>query len=452
MKLSLINVLFFISLSSYSQNFNGIVLDKHTNEPIVGAHVYLKNKKQGVSTNNKGEYYFQAESNFNEKDSIYFSCVGYITKKISFPELKEKKFAVFLTMDVQSLKEVTIVSGNHLKPKIDFKSMAALKDGLHSFGSLLLKDKVYVIGGDLSFEEDKAKEVLFEFAQAPTSKGLIEQLESMAPEFSWQEFSGSLQIYDINTEIWETSDFEFRKRAYHNVHLHNDNIYILGGKILSANKVYEYLDDKIEVYDIMRDTIMIDHTNPHQGVNFASFVYGDNIIVLGGSTKLKIDGQKEYSNKVHLYNLKSGYWYELKDMPKAKETKGVLIKNKIYLIGGFNQVPLTEIETYDLNTAEWSIEGELIRGLERPAITYHENIIYIFEDGKLCTYNVETKELNEYLIDLNLKSSELFFINNSLYILGGYIEDDFSVKPSSGFYCVDIIEFEKTKIYNSKML
>jgi len=297
-----------------------------------------------------------------------------------------------------------------------------------------------VIGGDVSFKTDEALKALHYYGN----------LNKIDPDFSWEDYEKSLQIYNIKTDTWETTNLKFRKRAYHNIHFYNEKIYVLGGKRLSTNRVYEYLDDKIEVFDIKNDTILVDDTNPHQAVNFASFVYNDNIIVLGGSTKMKINEKKEYSGKVHLYNLESGYWYELKDMPKAKETKGILIDNKIYLIGGFNFNPLKEVETYDLITAEWKIEGVLFHGVERPALTYNDNIIYIFEDGRIYTYNIETKELNEYLIDLSLKSSELFYANHMLYILGGFQEDEFSISPSSGFFSIDLNEFEKTKINKSK--
>jgi hypothetical protein len=139
-------------------------------------------------------------------------------------------------------------------------------------------------------------------------------------------------------------------------------------------------------------------------------------------------------------------------MPIAKETKGILINSTIYLIGGFNLNPLKEIETYNLTTAEWKTEGQLFYEVERPALAYNENIIYIFEDGKIQTYNIETKELNMYSIDLPLKNSELFYANNTLYLLGGFQQDEFSISPSLNLYSIDINEFKKTKIYNTKKL
>jgi hypothetical protein len=82
------------------------------------------------------------------------------------------------------------------------------------------------------------------------------------------------------------------------------------------------------VFDIKSQTVTIDNTNPHQASEFASFTHKSNIIIMGGSIKMKENGSKEYSTKVHSFDINSGYWYELADMPTAKETNGILIRTK----------------------------------------------------------------------------------------------------------------------------
>jgi hypothetical protein len=176
------------------------------------------------------------------------------------------------------------------------------------------------------------------------------------------------------------------------------------------------------------------------------------MILIGGSLKMKNNGFKEYSNKVHLYNLKSGYWYELGNMPVAKETQGVLIEDKIYLVGGFNDKPLSSIESFDLKTQKWKKEGDLFYGISKPAITHNNNIIYFFNNGKISTYNVLTKELNEYSIELSIEDSEMYCNNNVLYIFGGFKGTNFSIFPSAQLFSINLDEFENTKIQNSKTL
>ena len=220
-----------------------------------------------------------------------------------------------------------------------------MKNGLHSFASTLVDDKIYVFGGDATREIDALKQVFQNYPQnGPGGNMNMNLYYKVASLDLWslKHYNDDLLIYDIKLDRWSTNKAKFRKRAYHNTIYSNDDskMYILGGKRYSKNRLFEYLDDKIEVYDIINNTINVDKTNPHQAVDFESFLYKDNIIVLGGSIKEKRNGEKIYIDKVHFYNTKTGLWYDLANMPIAKETKGVLIDDKIYLFGGFNNKSL----------------------------------------------------------------------------------------------------------------
>lgn len=433
-------ILFLLSTCiSIAQNGKGKVLDEKSNKPLSGINIFLKNTGVGTTTDEKGEFNLKYFRSITDKDTLYFSSIGYTTIKVIFSEFKTNGYSVLLAESVQLLNGVTIESNKLLKAQIAYTKLASLKDGVYSYGSVLADDKIWIIGGDETVGDANG------FKSITASGNSL----NMKSTFIWEGYSDKLRVYDIQSDKWTVSDLKFSKRAYHNANYFNDKLYILGGKQLSPNRKTEYLDDKIEVYDIKHNSILVDNTNPHQAVNFASFVYDNSLIVIGGSTKLKVNNEKEYSNKVHLLNLKTGYWYELADMPKAKETKGVLVDNILYLIGGFNLKPLTEIETYNIATAEWKVVGQLFYGVERPAVVYNDNIIYIFEDGRIQTYNIETKELNLYSIDLWLRYSDLFYENNKLYVLGGFQENEGSISPSINLYSIDLDQFKKSEIYNS---
>ena len=438
---TLMLVFAFFSFIATAEN-KGLVLEKKLNKPLAGVNIVSADSKLVSVTNSKGEFNLRNLSIKNGNDTLYFSHIGYAARKISLSELKEMGYMVLLTEDDQQLHEVTVVTERlSLQPEIRYKQLKSLKEGLFSIGSVLIGGKICVIGGDASSGEDQTLRALDEYGD--------DFLAHVNRSISWQEFSGNLYIYDLQTDSWTTSSLKFDKRAYHGIQYFKGKIYVFGGKGLSRDGRSEYLDNKIEVYDIKHNSILVDYANPHQAINFASFVYDDNLIVMGGSTKLKANGEKEYSNKVHICNLKTGYWYELDSMPTGKETKGVLIGNTIYLTGGFNAKPLKEIETYNVATGKWNVESrELIYEVERPGVTTNGNLIYIFEDGKIQTYNIETKELNVYLIDLALKYSELFYANNKLYILGGFNQDEFSIEPSSNLYSIDLNEFKRTETHN----
>ena len=439
--LTVMLVFIFTTFNVTAQN-KGLVLDAKQNKPLAGVNIVSIVGGDIRVTNAKGEFNLRNIPAKNGNDTLTFTHVGYKARKISLPELKEMNYLVLLTEDDQLLREVTVVSEKQsLQPEIRYKELKSLKDGLYSVASVLIGGKICTIGGDESFGEDQTLKALNDYGD--------DVLSHLKRSFLWQEFSGDLHVYDIETNSWTTSKLKFDKRAYHAMQYYKGKIYVFGGKTLSRDGRTENLDDKIEVYDIRHNSILVDHSNPHQAINFASVVYGDNLIVMGGSTRIKVNGEKEYSNKVHLCNLKTGYWYELDNMPEAKETKGILIGNTIYLPGGFLGKPLKEIETYDVVTGKWNIESKGLKyEVERPGIASNGNVLYIFEDGKIQTYNIETKELNVYLIGLTLKYSELFYANNKLYILGGYNQDEYSLEPSSGLYSIDLNEFKRTEPYN----
>jgi hypothetical protein len=168
---------------------------------------------------------------------------------------------------------------------------------------------------------------------------------------------------------------------------------------------------------------------------------------MGGSIKIKKNKEKIYSNKIHLYDLKKGLWYQIGNMPEAKETNGVLIGDKIYFFGGYNKKPLTQIESFDLITGKWSVEGDLFTGVSRPAIATNGDLIYLFEKGIIFTYNTLTKNLKEYHVELFLEASNMYFANNNLFILGGSYQDEFSNTPSKDLFSIDINEFENSRIH-----
>lgn len=446
-KVILILAFLLSSFLSFSQYIEGKVLDAKTNKPIEGVHVYMDKIKKGALTNKKGNYYLKFPFPKSETETIQFSHIKYQSLVIPFNS-KKKNYSVHLIENINKLSEIEIIEKRNLKQRIQYKKLASMESGIHSFGSFLKNNKIYVIGGDNSREENP----YLKYLEENLDPSLEEMISKVKPNFSRQNYKGDLLVYNIKLDTWEVDKDKFRDRAYHNANYNNNKIYIIGGKRLSKNGKFEYLKDEIEVYDLKNNSIEVDNTNPHQAVDFLSFTYKDNIIVLGGSIKLKRNGFKEYTNKIHLYNLKSGYWYQLDTMHSSKEVSGVLIEDKIYLIGGFNKKPLAEVETFDLITQKWEKEGELFYGISKPAITYINNVIYIFDDGRINTYNVSTKELNEYLIDLPLIASRLYYADNKLYILGGFRKNNYSIHPSSELFSIDINEFEKTKIYKSKTL
>ncbi|AXG70235.1 N-acetylneuraminate epimerase [Kordia sp. SMS9] len=448
MRIRIMLLLSFLSLGVFAQQIEGVVLDAETKEAIVAAHISVDEKVLSV-TNAKGAFELKLDVTNDQTNFMFVSHVGYSTQKVQIPKTPNEKLMIYLVPENTELKEVQIDSKKKLQAKIKYTESASLEKGLYGFASGIHNGKIYVIGGENSEKVDRSKAAIRatndKFIE-PTFDNLMSQMDFVSG--SIENVSGAMMMYDIEQDAWTTSDLEFRERAAHNLHIYKDEIYVLGGKRIAGNNVY--LDDVIEIYNLKSKVIKEDTPNPHQAVNFASFLYGDYLILIGGIKKITKRGKKEYTKDIHFYNMISGLWYKLGEMPTAKETNGVLINDVIYLMGGFNKRPLNTIESFNLKTGKWHVEGKLFKGMERPAIANNGNTIYLYNDQRISTYNVTTKQLNEYFIDLDVESATLFYYNDSLYFIGGNIQDGFYSKPSRKVYRINVNEFSKTRIRNSK--
>ena len=228
--------------------------------------------------------------------------------------------------------------------------------------------------------------------------------------------------------------------------------FILGGKMHSKKKTQELLVGQIENISVNNFSVNVDDTNPHQAVNFGTAIYDEKILVFGGSTKKFENGRVKYSNDIHFYDLKTGYWFLLTKMSKGKEVSGIVFNHKLYLFGGYQNKNLTEIESFNLITGKWKKEGNLFNAMRKPAITKDSKYIYLQENDKILRFEPATKKLKEFTIDLNLNASNMHYYNNFLYVLGGYVVEDYRKFPSNNFYSIHLSEFETTKPFGVKTL
>lgn len=428
-----------------AQTISGIVNSKIDNSPVEDANVYVLQAQIGTLTNGNGE--FSLNNKVKANDTLQVSHIGYVTTKIAITDLKKSNYTILLEEDIETLKNVNINNNrwSKLKSKLDFTKLSSLEYGIYSFGSVIANGKIYVVGGDGSLQWNVLTSLKSKNLDESDPRFLQKYLQTLSSEQDNVFYKGNLFIYDPKTDLWQKSDQKLKKRAYHSINFYKDTLYILGGKRTPLQKKREYLDNEIEVFDLKANKIIIDKTNPHKAADFASFTYNDNIIVMGGSIKITDKGQKIFTDKVHLYNLTSGLWYELGKMPVAQEVKGALIGDKIFTVGNIDNKSFSEFQSFDLTNESWKPEATLFCRLENPAITYNDDIIYLFENGKLLVYNIKSKLIKEYLIKLELKSAAMHFFNDKLYIIGGYDFTNYSTSPSAKVYSISLDEFDTTR-------
>ncbi|KAA6313162.1 TonB-dependent receptor SusC, partial [termite gut metagenome] len=105
-------LIFFISFSVFAQqnslSIRGQVLDKKTNEPLIGANVSIANDKTGTVSDAEGKFTLSPKS---FPATISVSYLGYQTSRISVGE-NSGAVTVFLLEDVGILNEVVVVVFN----------------------------------------------------------------------------------------------------------------------------------------------------------------------------------------------------------------------------------------------------------------------------------------------------------------------------------------------------
>ena len=193
----------------------------------------------------------------------------------------------------------------------------------------------------------------------------------------------------------------------------------------------------MEVYDLDKDTLYVDPVNPHQGVDFTSFIYKDCLYVMGGAIKEKV-----FSNKIHVLDLKRGVWYEEEDLIPAERCgrmNGIVAGDKVYFFGGYQTAPMWTAASYDLRTGEWQRLCDLKNGVSYPGLASDGNNIYIFEHRNLQVYNIRTNTLRMYeLATLDAEGVGLFYRDYTLYIVGGCVRQGIYVTPRTDVMAVEV--------------
>ena len=255
-------IVFFSTFTLFGQNIKGTVLEEDTNLPIENVNVYFKKEKIGTATDETGGYDLKIKTKIKTTDTIRFSIIGYAPKNYTYLKLEELHFTVHLSKQTEKLNEVTVTSKRELNLRISFKKLASMPKGVYDFGSVVINNKIYVVGGNESYYDNNAQRMFNKVATAQEST--FEDLFRGARTNSyWENYNNNLQIYDIEKDAWTVSNLKFHARAYHNINFVKNKLYILGGKTLSTSKNMEYLDDKIEVFDLNTGQLVIDNFNSH---------------------------------------------------------------------------------------------------------------------------------------------------------------------------------------------
>lgn len=421
MRLTLFIYILFVGTLVGNAQIKGIVVDGEKGRPLSGVNIYWQKDSVGIGiTDAKGEFKF-AYPAVGVTDTLVFSYIGYSTFKCTLSELQHLD-KVIMHEKLQLLHEV-VVGGKRFPFFLEWTLLSSLPKALYSYGGFLHNGKIYVVAGD---------ETLVYKIVNKTEQGTK----------AWEYRSTGMYVYDIATDVWEKYADGFAPRAGHAAHFYKDKIFIIGGKRFSTNRKLEYTDATMEVYDLKKDTLYIDPVNPHQAVDFTSFIYNDCLYVMGGAVKEKV-----FSDKIHTLDLKRGVWYELENtIPPQWQGRmnGILVKDKVYFFGGNRTTPMWTAVSYNLQTGEWQQLCDLKDGVAYPGLASYGDYIYIFENRNLQVYNIKTDTIHIYeLPTLDIESAGLFYWDNTLYIVGGCMREGIYVSPYEDVIAVDVTQINR---------
>lgn len=421
----------FFNIFVLNAQLVGTVIDGTKKSPLIGVNIHLQDTTAGGGmTDKNGIFEISFLKGIGINDTIVFSYVGYSSFKCTGQELNQLNYRVLMYEKIQQLPEV-IVEKEEPTFFLNYTVLSQLPRPLYSFGGFVRERKIYLIAGDETTLTRRS------FGKSD----LLDMNASHKGKFSGTEaceyHSKDMFVFDIKNNASVIKKLHLTPRACHSVQLYNNKVFILGGKRYSTNRKIEFTDATMEIYDMVKDTLCVDPVNPHQAVDFTSFIYNDCLYVMGGAVKEGV-----FSDKVHTLDLKTGIWYELEDSIPAElcgRMNGILVGHKVYFFGGNRTTPMWTVTSYDLHTGEWQKLCDLKDSVSYPGLAANGNWIYIFENKNLQVYNVRMNTLHMYqFVDLNLESSGLFYSDGELYIVGGCIRDGIYITPHAGVYSVDV--------------
>jgi hypothetical protein len=385
---------------------------------------------------------------------VVISALGYGKKTIYISDLRKQE-PIFLTAVVEYIENVTVTEKQNFREQIRVSRLSNMPKGLYGFGMAIAQDSIYVHGGDLSRSWDDFKHFLREdprvanLSEAQSPMALIRLMRQVNNFYAYEK---GLFRYNINEDSWNKIEIELKPRAYHNLwfdHIQN-KLLVIGGKSISTNGKQEFLNHTIEQIDVLKGKVQVDEMNPHMAANAGLASVADGFLVMGGSIKKDNHDRKIHTDLIHAYSTKNGNWYTIDTLKEALEPVVTIIGNTLYMIGDKGRNGFTTLWSYHLKTKSWISEGKLFNPWDSISIASDKTTLYLYHYGKVVSFDTHTKILKQYAIPIYTRNPKMGYHRGALYLLGGYSLESGMILPSDRCYKVDVSEFKRTKVMQSK--
>ncbi len=225
--------------------------------------------------------------------------------------------------------------------------------------------------------------------------------------------SNIIEKYNITNNTWNILNTTLAAKRFASSEMYNNKIYVFNG----------WGNSGLEIVDLTTNTVTNGAVNPFYTGNAGSAIYSGKIYTFGGSG-LNGSSTYSYSSKFQYYDIASNTWNSLPDMPVAKETKGKIVDNKLYVIGGFNGTNSNLINVYDFTLNAWTDQYTMPVGVSGHSVAVSNNKIFIVGDYDnqtfLAYFDTTTNQLHQLSSNMiGRRHSAAQVYNNKLYIMGG---------------------------------
>ena len=111
-KLMLASPLLMAAVTAQAIDFKGVIIDKATGEPLIGATVQIEGTTTGAVTDIDGKFEIKDVA---DKDVLIIQYVAYETRRITVDKSVKGETVIALNTDNQQLDEVTVVAKKNLE-------------------------------------------------------------------------------------------------------------------------------------------------------------------------------------------------------------------------------------------------------------------------------------------------------------------------------------------------
>ncbi len=253
------------------------------------------------------------------------------------------------------------------------------------------------------------------------------------------QFSNIIYKLDGETLEWSVFTDQSISKRYASAEVIDDKLYVFNGQISGG-----LVNDKLEIFDLIDGSVSI-VDNPFPSISGGITSIGQSLVFFGGRLQ-----DNTYSDKVNTYNTTTGEWATITTMPIATETKGTILDNILYIVGGYNGEVSDQLYAYDFATLSWADPISMPMPNSANSICAVGTELYIIGDfadlSYTAKYNTSTDIIN--VLESNIQPRRhcaTANINGTLWVMGGNTS-------SNTFSSLDNVQFVDLAVSNQELI